>query len=419
MIYIERLESITKLSKITLCDILHRDNTPGKNYVRLSFNATSLTPYVEEKLNNVSIGSKFGHKGINILQLLASPHDLIIETTFLDIILLPKSQQKLLLKNYTIILNEFEEGGSYYKVLGPCLIEHIKSLDIIPKKIFSLTSGIFQYDYPELNIKSIHFSAWTFFTIFSEDFYINLIFDQTLKQNAINKIISSNKKFGVCLNRKPKLNRLKLLADLDRKDLLQYFDWTLTYTDIPFGDEDEYVHFFKTPKNYRYENGKKDETIEAIKYFSSRYKMPKMIDETRSLRFRDCVGPDESWIGKYNYYVSTETYTDYAETSLGSVGFITEKTFKSFCIGAYPFVTGLPNYEKHLIDLGFKLNSYAYDNLSGIERSTAIVNEIESAIKLPHESQLEKVIHNFNLITDINFLVDLIVEPIKQITQPS
>jgi hypothetical protein len=414
MIYIERLESKINHTKLTFCDILHKDNTSGKNHLRLSFDARSLTPYVEEKLNGVSIGSKFGYKGIGILQLLASPHDLIIETSFLDLILLTKSHQKLLLKNYTIIINDFEEGGGYHKLLGPCLIEHIKSLDIIPKRIFSVTSGIFQHDYPELNIKSIYFCAWPFITIFSEQFYINLIFDQTLKQTAIDKIKSSNKKFGLCLNRKPKLNRLKLLADLDSKNLLQHFDWTLTYTDISFGDEDDYIHFIKTPENYRYEEGYKSQTIEAIKYFSSRYKMPKLIDETRDLKFRDCVGPDESWIGKYNYYISTETYTDYAETSLGPAGFITEKTIKSFCIGAYPFIAGLPNYEKHLMDLGFKLNSYDYDSLSGMERVTSIVDEIESAIKLPPNTQLEKVIHNFNLITDINFLVHLIVEPIKQ-----
>ena len=383
MIYIERLESKINHTKLTFCDILHKDNMPGKNHLRLSFDARSLTPYVEEKLTDISIGSKFGYKGISILQLLASTHDLIIETSLLDLVLLTKSQQKLLLKNYTIILNDFEEGGGYHKLLGPCLIEHIKSLDIIPKRIFSVTSGIFQHDYPELNIKSIYFCAWPFITIFSEQFYVNLIFDQTLKQNAIDKIKSSDKKFGLCLNRKPKLNRLKLLADLDSKNLLQHFDWTLTYTDIPFGDEDDCIHFIKTPKNYRYEEGYKSQTIEAIKHFSNRYKMPKLIDETRDLKFRDCVGPDESWIGKYNYYISTETYTDYAKTSLGPAGFITEKTIKSFCIGAYPFIAGLPNYEKHLIDLGFKLNSYDYDSLSGIERVTAIVDDIESAIKLP------------------------------------
>lgn len=418
MVYIEKLQTKFEKPHLTLVDLLHKNNTDAANYLGIYPATHLLKPYVIKKLPKISVGAIYGFCGAPINDLLVEIKDIVVETTYQDLLALPTVKQIKLLTNYTIILSDLEEGGAFLGFMGPCLIEHIKNLGIVPKKIYSLNAGINQQDYPELNIESVYICSWAVFTMLNDQYFIDILFNDANKQQAIQKIKSKDKTFGLCLNKKPRYNRVKCLAELDQRNLLQYFDWTLLYSKHPLGTENDYGNFIKSPNNFRFNQQLESNGDDSMHKFLKTHSLPKLMSDSKQEIFGDSIGPSPSWVGKYKYYISNETYSNYISTSLGSVGFITEKTFKAMCIGAYPFIIGVPGSEKKLLDLGFKLKSYPHDQLEGRERIISVCETIESVIK-SSPCVDEMVLHNFNLITDLDFLVGLIADPINQMFQPS
>jgi len=418
MVHIEKLQSHLDKPHLTLVDLLHKDNTDSANYLGIYPATHLLKPYINTKLDNIAIGETYGYRGISINELLAENKNIIVETTYQDLLGLPKVKQVRLLTNYTVILSDLEEGGSFFGHMGPCLLGHIRKLGIVPKKIYSLNAGLYQHDCPELNIQSIYICCWAAFPVLAESYYTNLLFNEEAKQEAQKKIASNNKTFGLYLNKKPRYNRVKCLAELDKRGILDKFDWTLLYSAEPLGNENDYGNFIKSPNNFRFNKQLNLYGDEHMNVFLQKYKFPRLMSDSKQSTYGDCLGPAPSWLGKYKYYISNETYTTCIPTSLGTTGFLTEKTFKAMCIGAYPFVIGTPGSEKKLSSLGFQLLPQDYDSLAGGERVSAVCEIIELATKSNYDVT-EIVMHNFNLITNLDFLAGLIASPVNQMFQPS
>lgn len=413
MIQIEKLKSSNPAPQISLVDLIHKDNTLGQNILGIYPATHLLKSFIEAGLENITIGSKHGTDGIDINLLLAEKQDFIIETTLNDLMFLPHTKQIRLLKEYTVILTDLEEGGAIYGFMGGCLIDYIKKLKIIPKQIISVTSGFNQQSYLELNIHSVYLPVWPIFTVLSEKFYSDLVFNNILKQEKLDLLDQSKLKFGLFPNKKPRFHRVKTLAELHYRELLQQFDWSLVYSSVPLGTKDDIGNFIKSPNNFQFNNTLEEYIDDKIKSFLSHYSFPRVLEDSKHKVFGDSIGPAESWFGKYEYYISAETYHVPHKTSLGTLGFITEKTFKAMCIGAYPFVIGLPNVEKKTMELGFKLKDYGYDESIGHERILAVCDAIESMVKQPSNTH-ELVLHNFDLITNPTFLAGLVTKPLNE-----
>jgi hypothetical protein len=103
---------------------------------------------------------------------------------------------------------------------------------------------------------------------------------------------------------------------------------------------------------------------------------------------------------------------------LGNVGFLTEKTFKAMCIGAYPFVVGVAGSENKLKELGFMLLDNTYDMHIGNQRIIGVIDAVEHFYN-DQPNTLDHVLHNFNRISDINFLVHLLTAPLGEIANES
>lgn len=414
MITVEKLSCNHVNPHLTVTDLVYKDNTDSNNYLGIYPATHLLKDSVIGNLKNVRLGEQYGAVGIDINQLLAEQPNIVVETTYHNLLSLPKAKQINLLKNYTVILTDIEEGGCFYGFMGPDLIEHIDGLGIVPKKIFSLSAGLLQNDYPRLNIQSIYICSWAPLAMLNDSYYINTVFNDDARQAAIDKIKQPSKTFGLCLNKKPRYNRVKMLSELDKRDLLKQFDWTLLYSKTPLGGPEDYGDFVKSPNNFRFNNNLEQNSDETMQLFLSKYQFPRLMDDAKKSTFGDSIGPAPDWLGRYYCYISNETYSNQIETSLGSAGFITEKTFKSMCIGAYPLVAGVPGSESKLRELGFSLEVNDYDKLWGHERIQAIADRVQW-LQQSKPDLIEHALHNFNLMSDANFLAGLIAEPLNKI----
>lgn len=415
MTTIERLQSSFKKPFLTLCDLIHKDNTLANNFLWLYPASHLLRPYVEKKLENVTVGKYYGWQGIDIDQLLAGNFDFVIELTYHELLNLPTAKQIKLLVNYTVILTDLEEGGAGFGKFNKCLIKHIDDLCIIPKKIFCLTSGYDQKDLPSLNIISVYIPMWIIIATTCDPFYTDIIFNKESKSSALECIENNAKTFGICLNKKPRYHRVKMLAELHRRGLLDHFDWSLIYhTESPGGRPGE---FMNNPNNFRHSRIVKKAEDADMQIFLESYAFPKYMTDFKHGTMGDAACPSPTWLGKYRYYITNETYSNVEQVSLGTTSFLTEKSFKPMCMGAYPFINGIPGAEQHAIDLGFKLYDYGYDSLTGSERIHAICDVLDQLYRNDDKNIQEAVQHNFLHITDVDFLSDILAKPAMCIAQ--
>ena len=129
MAYIEKLQSNIEYPHLTLVDIVHRNNTNGRNYLEIYPASHLLKHYINRDLKDIKLGQLYGSSGVHINELLTNTKNIIVETTYQDLLALPKAKQVKLLKDYTLILTDIEEGGAFFGYMGPCLVEHIKNLN--------------------------------------------------------------------------------------------------------------------------------------------------------------------------------------------------------------------------------------------------------------------------------------------------
>ncbi len=412
MVNIERLLTTLKKPNLTLCDLINKDNTLGNNFLWMYPASHLLRPFVETKLSNVTIGKKFGVAGIDVKQLLASNHNVIVELTYAELLEMPVALKKPLLKQYPVIISDLEEGGASFGKFSKCIIKHISELEIVPKQIFCLTSGYDQQDFKPLNIISVYIPVWAILAVTCDTYYTDLIFDKSKKQQALELILNDREKLGICLNKKPRPHRVKMLSELHKRKLLDDIDWSLIYhTESPGGRPGEFIN---NPNNFRFSRIVKNYSTEDIENFLESYEFPKYMQDYKHATMGDSIGPSPTWLGKYKFYIANETYAEAESVSLGTTSFLTEKTFKPMCIGAYPLLNGIPNVERNTANLGFKFCNFDYDNLEGDLRINAICDILEN--KRYNDRDIKDCVeHNFILATDVDFLSNILAGPANTI----
>jgi len=385
---------------LTVSDLLN--GARSNNYHLGPIPATKLlADSVNQQLKNISVGSKFGRCGIDINLLLAEQQNIVVEASYAHLACLPVVKQRQLLKNYTVIVTDLEEGGDLRAGKNRHhLVDHVASLNIIPKQIIHLTGGYGHLGYPALNITHVFLDLWPFQTVLNNKVHCDIIFNPGLKQEYLDQLCKHNpaKKFGLVANRKARPWRIKLLSEMHRRGQLKNFDWSLI-----FSPESQPVKILpSSPRD------------ESLKEFLSAHSWPKVITDTRNESIIDIIKLSDTWFNKYGCYISNETYCHKPLANRGYFGFITEKTYKATAVGAYPFIMSHRGTETELCNRGFKLLDFGYDHLEGWHRINAICNAVEK-FSADDPAIQNCVLHNWQLIHNKDWLAERISAPLNQI----
>jgi hypothetical protein len=303
-------------------------------------------------------------------------------------------------KNLKVIF--FNEHESYSD-----LKESINDLSIIVNKK-KLNEEQFYVINNNINIYSIKEELDTKINVFKTDYLLEQYPNAWVIENELN--INYNKEWlFLCHNKKPKTHRLDILTLLKYENLLEYglVDYSITYGEI---------------KSKKIINEIKTKTF--INIDSTNQKLIKDYDEIRTIRKNsyfeknkyafgfhgespsDIIGCMQQYEKTY-FNIITESH--YEETDIH----ITEKTFKPFYLYQYPIFVASYNhiktlkqhYDFYLFD---DLIDHSYDNeIDNSKRLYKIVEEIKrlskmkNEIELHYKSNIQKFIHNNNLIKQI------------------
>lgn len=409
MTQIEKLQNTIQNPPMGLVDMLSLNNEHGANPLNIKYNASFITYHIETKLKNVFIGKQFGCRGISINQLLSGEQrdEFVVETNYQNFLNLPRAKQRNLLEKFTVMFSDFEEHGLIMGNLRTCIKDVIADLQVQPKKIIILTAETNQTPNANLNIEIVYFPCLAILTGCSES-TVSLITNKTVRELARNKIINKDKNFCLFPNRKPRLNRVRLLAELDKHDLLKKMDWSLAYNPKKIGTEKDYGNILLTPSNTQF-----NDQLQADKSligFLNKYTWPRVFEKLGNPTYT--ILPE--WIGKYKWYISTEAYDDRSETnSFGFLNLITEKTLKAFYIGAYPIIQSNSGMHQHLEKLGLKMKECEYDQYEGQARIPKIVE----FIKQLNDSDwyLDEIMHNFDTVTNPQWMINIAVNALNSI----
>jgi len=387
----------TKLTRKHFLEI----HTPGKS--REYINTNILTSKLLCKLTNVTLGKYYGTTGIDIDYLIignVAVENLVVEISPEHLSCYPVKKLKLLLENYVVILNDFEEGGNLYNLDRINLIKFLTARNIKPKQLF-LVGGVFQQtDYPALNIHKIHYDYWLIVTATISDFFNAALDDCAFKQSMLDQLEQTPDNFCLMPIFKPRQHRLELLAHLDSIGILDLCDWSLAYN--------------YSRKINRYNSMIVDINTmpDHVKQFlsSDKYSFPKLLPNLNT-EWSGILAPNPGHFNKYKYFISAETHLGHElRNELGDCGFITEKTYKCFLTGSSPIIYGPSGSASYLNTLGFKtscpdIECNAYKQVANFIKQKNDKNAYEKDL----------IQHNFDLITDSNFLTDQIVKPLHKI----
>jgi hypothetical protein len=414
MIHIEKL-SLNGVGKYTWQTFV--DNFLGTKETRKHFleeerpklsrayiNSQILTPHLFTKLSNITLGKYFGFVGVDINLLLSDQiniENLVIEISVDNLNSLSNRKLKLLLEKFPIILNDFEEGGNLYGKEDLNLVKFLSERNIKPKQLFLVGSGVQYKDYPDLNIYKIHYDYWMIISATISEKFSNALFDSQYKQSLLDKLaLDIPRDFCIIPIFKPRVHRIKLLAYLESLSLLEKCDWSLAFNYTPETD------------NYRSLKVKSD-VASKLSNFLNKYNFPKFLSRNSGLDWTDIISPSMPCFNQYNYYLSVETFLgDELLTPMGSCGFVTEKTFKGFLTGAAPLIYGPKEINDHLSKIGFKTLTADID-ISNYREVGDFLNILSN--NTVHEREL--IQHNFDLITNKDYLTDQIVQPLNKIAE--
>ena len=405
MIHIEKLssESTRMYNWENFCDFLipgqtnkFQSSTNHNKWIETKFITSEyFSNSVFKKFPNVLIGKHFGTIGMD-LDLLLLGHinidNLVVEMSAECLKAMPRKKLKLLLETYPVILNDFMEFGTLYGMDQPHLVTFLNNLNIKPKQLFLVGGGFQLHDYPQLNIFKIQFEFWTVVTVLLDEFFSNAVFNSKYKEQQLAKLENTPTKFCLAPIYKPRYKRVELLALLDNLNILEKCDWSLALNSSP--RVDSYA----------------ENAIEDFSPFIQKYQFPRELTSTE--KYNTLQKPQTDWFNRYKFYVSAETYIgDEMDMIMGGCSSITEKTIKSFLIGASPIILGGTGSLDHLDKMGFKTQFGNYDTTSTSDISKLLLEINDNPI---YDAKL--IQHNFNRITDLEFLIELFCQPISQIS---
>jgi hypothetical protein len=367
----------------------------------------------------IAVGKLFGINGISCERLLASSTDyehVVFEISDRDFIKLPKHYAKSLLKTCNVMIYDYIEGGSF---LGTNLIQTINAFGIKPKNLYLHTTG---YNFKETDIPNCTVlpNANLFALIVAQSVderYLNSEEAGVLFHSILDSRDSNKFKYHAFLPvRKPRESRIKMIADLHAKKVLDDCLWSMAWS-----KKDGYLkyEFNNTPNIKTHQDTAKKNTDKNIKKFIKAYekKLPRSLPDLPT-RFEDFATNDWTWGRDVRWGVSLETFTLKEHPAyINPQGFLTEKTFRLLLNGITPLVLGAAGADTELSRIGFRIPDFGWDELSGGKRREAITDFIikDHKAKVSHEQYRKDALHNMMLFRDTDFLVNLMLEGISKI----
>lgn len=390
------------------------------------FNNTNLIKHINtllpKKLPDVSIGKWFGTDGIDLDELLINPpkiDNLVIELPVDYLSVISVKRLKLLFESHIIILNDFEEFCCTYGIYRPHIVTFLKELNIKPKCLF-LVGAAFQMDseYKELNIHTIPFEHWLLVSVSVQNFFLNAVTDKEYKDKLLLEIYQQPKKndyFCAVPVLKPRKHRLELLAHLDKIGILDHCDWSCALNQSKrFNNYILSANYKSTEHDNIFDSFTEDELN-----FVNNHSFPKELKFDELWKLQDSpysaipTITAVDWFNQYKFILVSETYIgDEIEPIMGGCGTLSEKTFKAFLYGSSVIVHGGKGSVEQLSALGFKTQFGNYDSSS--------VTEIGELLTEIHKNPIvntDITVHNFDRITDLEFLTSLVSTPLNKIAE--
>lgn len=304
--------------------------------------------------------------------------DIYYEFVVDDFVKISRLQQQYILDNFNVIISDLHEGGCFIK-------QYNLKIHREPKNLIILTSGFEE-----------HFSEYTSVKNITLPIFMHLLLGSAQLYQDIVEIESLNKEYTKDLlipMRKPREHRLNLLLELEKRHLLDNAVWSLV---VDSQNIKSLGDFYRSP-GVAMDELKNDEHIR----FAERHNLPKILPEKRDVspaRMSIC----KSLFGKCRWHIAVETYPDAC--------FPTEKTFKSMITGSGSAIVAAPGLQQHLKQYGFQFQG-DYDHLAVQEKIEYICDDL-----IHQEPDLDIIINNHKLITDFDFLCDIVVKELSKIT---
>lgn len=403
--------------RLMLTNLLCRDRTFGDH----SYHSVSdpIMSRIADKLrdNDVIVGELFGSNGCTVDDIAAGrlPADTILEINYHEFRCLEHEHLKLILENHIVMISDLMDAGIY-------IIDSIKELysSFAVRKIY-LTGSVYTQqliqNLADFNIGHISLNVWPMVSVYHDKELFSCMFTPEVKRQLANRIQHNNKKFAFCPNRQPRPDRVKMLAELCHRGLLEHMDWSLGYSlDMPG---------FK-PVLHRTVLRNCDHKM--TKFLTSA-DLPKLL-KNGEVNVDYTHAPDRAmypvsnnyeggvitseYTGKYHYSVVNETCSANVITDFGGLNHITEKTYKAIMMGTMPLISAGPGIEDYLRAQGFQIPDFGYEHLTGSERVMAIADVVSErfADKIVHTAEC---VHNFNLLSDLEWMSDQFVKPLTDI----
>jgi hypothetical protein len=315
--------------------------------------------------------------------------------------LIPTHIENLLkTKNLKVIF--FNEHESYDN-----LKESIKELSIIINKK-ELNEEQFYVINNNINIYNIKKELKTKINVFKTDYLLEQYPTHLMLENKLE--INYNKEWlFLCHNKKPKTHRFDILTLLKYENLLEYglVDYSITYGKI---SREKIINEIKNKTFIDIVNAndkliKDYNEIRTIRK-NSYYEIDKYTFGNNGDTRIDIIGSMEQYEKSY-FNIITESH--YEELAIH----ITEKSFKPFYLYQYPIFLASYNhiktlkkyYDFYLFD---DLIDHSYDDeIDNTKRLYKVVDEIKrlskmkKEIELHYKSNIDKFIHNNNVIKEI------------------
>lgn len=402
MIQIEKVKSNIKRgwSKPGIID--HFLSEYDKDKFHLGFlvkNCNLVWPTLKKQLENADIyvGLKYGTTGANIKQCLKD-QSVYFEIGDYDIVhCMPKSDAINLLLNCNVIVHDYIEGGHYPT---SDFYSWIKSLNITPKNLILHTSG-FNFDNSDIPNTTVLpcSSFFALYTILQTDIF-NILFDEDEKNDYIDYIKQQRSKdrfnyLSMIYNRKPRHNRLKFLANLSELEILDKCMWTLAWNNENSSTDWNQNGTVTQHQSLLNKHVQEDSVDKRIIKFLRKYqnKLPKNLTELEAIDPSSGTKYMKEWSGqsKWNCVIETFTIKDHPGYP-NPVGFLTEKTFRSYLLGMPCLLVGPPGIYNELRRLGLPIYDESNDSLEAWEKvdhmSDFILNDYKNAICIEQHTDL-------------------------------
>lgn len=381
------------------------------------------------KQNEIYLGTEFGAKGVDVKQLLSLPdsyNDVWWEVNFITLMQISKKQLRLLLQRFKFIVHDYVEGGTFLTVGNINPLEILQAIE------------------PNCNVKIAH-SGYDFEK--KDDIHIPMyaIHSYCYAKNSLpNKVQYDPKHLGLCFINKPKDLRLILLSQLHDNGLLKNMEWSCNinyrkeerkWFGEPISDDDidkilnkhenDHYEFYTgatLPENNRYHID--------VENFKTAFDpiFPKNItglEFTKDSTIADAFKINPDLIGKYKYNIVVETLArDHHRDYLYSEGFVSDKIFKSMLYCAPVLSVADPHTQRYLRQIGFEtLDVHGRiveigeqldlkDHVEQIEYIIEVLQNPDKEIRTVWKYIAEE---NYNLMTDEDFLCDLVIKPLKKV----